>query len=247
MGFKSAVKKGLDYFGIKVARGSLLRNRTKRSNRLKLYDTATGKYYLPADARGDHIARTIRAGAVFEEQIVAIAKAHIRPGTIALDVGANFGQMAVLMSAFVGASGKVCAFEADDFVYSILEKNAQLNCSNIEPVFGAVHTRSNETLYFPVQDFERFQTYGSYGIDYVHGRGRPVKTVAIDDMAFDTPISFMKVDIQGGDLFDEGRREDDRQAPDADHFRIRVSVRRGAEAQLSGVRRFRARHRLQVR
>lgn len=45
------------------------------------------------------------------------------------------------------------------------------------------------------------QTYGSYGIDYHRSDGNEVKTIAIDDLNIDKPISFMKFDIQGADLF----------------------------------------------
>lgn len=81
-----------------------------------------------------------------------------------------------------GDSGRVYSLEADDFVFDILTKNIEANerSSAIVPVFGAVHNTVGETLHFPVQDFKRFQSYGSYGIDYNGGPGRPVKTFTID-------------------------------------------------------------------
>lgn len=115
-------------------------------------------------------------------------------------MGSNFGQMAVLFSRLVGNKGVVHAFEADDFIYSVLMKNIAENAKNIIGHFGAVHNCKDVDLYFPVQDFERFSTYGSYGIDYVHGKGRPVKSIMIDELDFEKPVSFMKIDIQGGDL-----------------------------------------------
>jgi FkbM family methyltransferase len=83
----------------------------------------------------------------------------------------------------------------------VLEKNAKANSANIVAHFGAVHDKSGEVLHFPIQDFKRFGTYGSYGIDYVNGQGRPVKTITIDEFDFEPPVSFMKVDIEGGELF----------------------------------------------
>ena len=47
----------------------------------------------------------------------------------------------------------------------------------------------------------RFQAYGSYGIDPNATAGRTVKALTIDGLNINTPISFMKVDIQGSDLF----------------------------------------------
>ena len=196
MKLKQRLKGTLNALGLDV----IIPNKSRRTDRLSFYKTATGNYYLPTAARGDVIAKEIRSGRVYDPTIFETARKYIKPNTIALDVGSNFGQMAVLMSGLVGPKGMVYAFEADDFVYRILEKNAKANADNIKTTFGAVHHTGGETLYFPVQDFKRFETYGSYGIDYVHGRGRPVPTVAIDDIDFPLPISFMKIDVQGGDL-----------------------------------------------
>jgi FkbM family methyltransferase len=177
--------------------------KSERTERLSLHDTCTGKYFLPADAYQDVIANTIIMGEIFDESIYETAKRYIKPGTAVLDVGSNFGQMAILFSRLVGDSGVVHAFEADDFVFRILNKNIAVNnCANIVAHFGAVHNISGEMLRFPVQDFERFGTYGSYGIDYTNSMvgDRFVKTITIDDLDLILPISLMKIDVQGGDL-----------------------------------------------
>lgn len=174
---------------------------SKRSERLQEHLTATGKYYLPTDAAGDIIATSIKNDEIFDEDIYKIAQQYIKENTIALDVGSNFGQMAILMAKHVGSQGCVHAFEADDFIFEILNKNIAANQSRVTPHKGAVYNKAGETLFFPLQDFERFQTYGSYGIDYQNGRGRPVQTLCIDDIEFNLPVTFMKVDVQGGDLF----------------------------------------------
>jgi FkbM family methyltransferase len=186
--------------GLEVSRYRKPR-KSRRSNDLTLYKTVTGKYYLPSKAYQDLIANAIKNNRIFDIEIFEVAKKYIKPGTAVLDVGSNFGQMAILMSKLTGEKGVVHAFDADDFVYEILTKNIKENSTNIIPHYGAVHDKGNETLFFPVQDFERFGTYGSYGIDYVNNKGRAVKTIKIDDIHFDLPVSFMKIDVQGGDLF----------------------------------------------
>jgi FkbM family methyltransferase len=175
---------------------------TKRTRALSYFTTSTGNYYLPRDAQADYIAIAIRANQIFDEPIVNVAKKYGRPGTAVLDVGANFGQMSILFSDIVGPAGKVYSFDADDFIFEILNRNIEANgrVGRVIPVFGAVHDIEGETLYFPVQDFERFPSYGSYGIDYVGHKGRPVPTLTIDSLNIEEPISFMKVDVQGGDL-----------------------------------------------
>jgi len=170
--------------------------------RVQLYETPTGRYYLPTDAPQDHVIQCIKNGGIFEPKIIETAKAYIWPGSTVLDVGANFGQMSVFFSRFVGAGGQVHSFEADPFVYELFLKTlAANNCQNVTAHPGAVYDRPNQQLFYPVQDFKRAQAYGSCGIDPKATAGRTVKTLTIDGLNINTPVSFMKVDIQGSDLF----------------------------------------------
>jgi len=195
---KKIVKQVVRSFGFDIV--GYNQKKSVKTDKLSFYKTKTGNYYLPSDAFADCIVQAIKKDMIFDENVYEIAKKYIKPGTTAIDIGSNFGQMAVLMSGLVGEKGSVHAFEADDFVFSILQKNAKENASNIITHFGAVHDKSDETLYFPEQDFVLYGTYGSYGIDYINGKGRPVKTIAIDDINFELPVSFMKIDIEGGEL-----------------------------------------------
>lgn len=202
---KNLLRKAVRRLGFDVVRYAPAPQRdahSTRTNALSYFETATGNYYLPSDAHGDVVANTIKAGGVFEQDVVNLALQYIKPGTVVLDVGANFGQMSVMFAQRVGAQGKVYSFDADDFVFEVLKKNIQANglSERIEPIFGAVHDVPGETLYFPVQDFKRWSSYGSYGIDYNSATGRAVKTLTIDSLDITAPVSLMKVDIQGGDL-----------------------------------------------
>lgn len=180
-----------------------VQKKSVKTDRLKLHETVTGNYYLPEDAIEDHVANTIINNQIFDKEVIDCASLFIRHGTVVLDVGANFGQMSILFSRMTGDGGKVFSFDADDFIFEILKKNIQVNDrKNIEAVFGAVHNTPNQILIFPEQDFERFGAYGSYGIDYTQKKeGRKVPTITIDDLNIAGEISFMKVDVQGGDLY----------------------------------------------
>lgn len=169
---------------------------------IKYYETATGNYHLPDDAPNDVIVHYMKTGEIFEPEIIAVAQEFIQPGTTVLDIGANLGQMSVLFSKMAGPQGQVFAFEADDFIFHLLQKNIKANhCENIRAFFGAVYDKSKTEVYYPEQTFERFSAYGSYGIDPNAHAGRKLIPFAIDDLNIQSPISFMKVDIQGSDLF----------------------------------------------
>ena len=198
---KEVVKSIFHAFGLEVTKYQKPQ-KSKKTKNLTLHKTVTGNYYLPTDAFGDIVANTIKSNQIFEEEVVRLASAFIRPGSVVLDVGANFGQMSVLFSNMVGVNGKVHSFDADDWVYEILKKNIEANekTNNIIPHFGAVHNKAGEVLIFPEQNFEEWNSYGSYGIDYNAQKGREVPTITIDDLNIEGPITFMKIDIQGGDL-----------------------------------------------
>src|SRR6185437_13133151 len=172
------------------------------SDNLEYYETPIGNYFVPSDISTDVIKESMKWGKQFEPEVIEIAKKYIKPGTAVLDIGANFGQMSTIFSKLAGTNGKVYSFEADDFVFEILKKNLKANnCTNAEPTYGAVYNKNNEILIFPKQDFQRFKAYGSYGIDPNAKEGREVKSLTIDSLNINMPISFMKVDIQGSDLY----------------------------------------------
>lgn len=188
----------LGYSIIKIPKNS----KSLLSKKLSFYKTLTGNYYLPTEAYNDVIATSIKENKIFDENIYNAAKELIRPNSSVLDIGSNFGQMAIMFAELVGKNGKVYAFEAADFVFEILKKNIAANKkNNIEANYGAVHNIDKSFLFFPEPDFNKFSTYGSFGIDYKHNIGRKVPTLTIDSLNIQESISFIKIDIQGGDLF----------------------------------------------
>jgi FkbM family methyltransferase len=209
---KKFVRSIFNCLGLEITKISKIKTqqKSKKTKHLTLHQTATGNYYLPTDAFEDAIANAIINNGIFDKEVVELASNYIRPGTTVLDLGANFGQMSILFSNMAGNDGKIHSFEADDWIYEILTKNIEANgkVGKVIPHFGAVHNKSGETLLFPEQDFDEFGTYGSYGIDYTSRHGRQVQTLTIDELNIEGTISFMKVDVQGGDLYAmEGARE----------------------------------------
>jgi FkbM family methyltransferase len=169
---------------------------------LQLFETSTGRWWLP-EAPGDAVADAMKSGRIFDAPLMREAERHIRPGTVILDVGANFGQMTVLFAKLVGPRGHVHAFEAEPFVGRILQKNIEANgvAERVTIHRGAVWHTSGLELVFPQPDLKKYGSYGSYGIVPGATEGRRVRSLTIDELDIQGPISFMKVDIQGSDLF----------------------------------------------
>ena len=73
----------------------------------------------------------IRTG-FFEPQSIALVSHYVKPGMVAMDVGANFGYYAIQMSKLVGSNGTVHAFEPSSRFRERLIEHIRLNhCENI--------------------------------------------------------------------------------------------------------------------
>jgi FkbM family methyltransferase len=169
---------------------------------LNFYETKLGRYSLPSDAPNDVIMLRMKAGQLFEAEIVDALRPYVRQSSVVIDVGANFGQMSLTFSAMVGKDGQVYSIEADDYIYYVLRTNLKNNgAENVTSIFAAAYDSNGASLRYPRQDFKEHGAYGSYGIDPNAQEGREVLTMTIDSLKIERPVSVIKVDIQGSDLF----------------------------------------------
>ena len=126
-----------------------------------------------------------------ERQIVRQA---LRPGAVAIDVGANIGSYTRMMSDLVGVGGQVFAFEPEERNYSRLAKEVQ-NLQNVVAVQAAVgNTTGAIDLYVSDELNVDHRTY-----DPDRSRRRlQVSCYRLDDY-FPTGqrVDFVKMDIQG--------------------------------------------------
>ena len=121
---------------------------------------------------------------VVEAEVIEALRPYVKPGAAVIDVGANLGQMTLLFSEMVGDHGRVYSIDADEYIYSILCKNVAENKRlNVNAINAAAYDSCGETVFYPVQDFERFGSYGSYGIEPGATDGREVATITIDSTA----------------------------------------------------------------
>ena len=82
---------------------------------LKKYKTLNGSFYLPLFAFQDVIRNSIINNKIYEEKVYNAVKKHIKPNSIVLDIGSNYGQMSILWSK-VKPGVQVYSFEASNNV-----------------------------------------------------------------------------------------------------------------------------------
>lgn len=61
------------------------------------------------------------------QEVVDALREFLRPGDVAIDIGAHSGDTAIPMALAVGPTGAVLAFEPNSFVFPVLAANAALN------------------------------------------------------------------------------------------------------------------------
>ena len=70
-------------------------------------------YVFPVD-RGTLIGWSVHFFGTYEPEVRTEIRRHLKPGAIAIDVGANVGWHTLLMAARAGSTGRVYAFEPND-------------------------------------------------------------------------------------------------------------------------------------
>ena len=137
---------------------------------------------------------------------------YIPEGSLAIDIGANIGDLTVSMAMAAGADGLVLALDPNPHVFRVLEANAALNRgkANIVPLRFAV-TEEETQFYFASSD----ASMGNGGLitdlnDNRHGKYKlkdPIRGVNLGKylqehyMNWLPKLSLIKVDVEGLDYY----------------------------------------------
>lgn len=128
---------------------------------------------------------------------ISILKRFIKQGDRVLDIGANVGFYSELIAELVGSAGEVHAFEPDPVNFRHLlqsvgtKKNIYVNNMAVSSEPGELKLYTSRLLNvdhrsYPIDDF---------------GESFVVKAESIDNYIQDKKVSFIKMDIQGAELF----------------------------------------------
>lgn len=146
----------------------------------------------------------LQNGELFGYQEEAISKI-LRPGDIAVDVGAGFGYYTMLMANLVKNTGMVYAFEARMDVANLLYKTVGLNFFPNVQVYNLLLYRKAQPVILETYD-DDFNTSAVYETTPIAGTVTNVKTFdaqgqALDAILHDVPeVSLLRINNYGGEF-----------------------------------------------
>lgn len=127
---------------------------------------------------------------------IELLKKYIKPGDTVLDIGANIGFYATILSDIVGEKGKIHCFEPDTTNFNHLKKTTS-SYKNIIINNKAVGPKT-----------EKLKIYTSKELNVDHRTYKPeeydkeseIDAVSIDDYLKGEKVDFIKMDIQGFEM-----------------------------------------------
>lgn len=135
-----------------------------------------------------------------EPGLTKLARAVLKPGMTAIDLGAQYGYYTLIFAKLVGEQGEVYSFEPDEKNYRQIERGIKKNSfRNIMLIKKAVSDK-NGTVHF----FLAAKSTGVHSLYEVTGGGKwhEIEAGRLDDILAEqiTPIDFIKMDIEGAEL-----------------------------------------------
>lgn len=139
---------------------------------------------------------------------------NIKKGDVVIDVGAAFGYYTLLLARLVGKDGTVVSLEPNPMSFAILEKNVEINGYQDRVVlYNMAASDTTGTAKFFINS--KWAGLSSLIPQPWVRKVIEVDTVRIDDIGLLPPVTFVKIDCEGGDaLVLRGMRETIAKNPD---------------------------------
>jgi FkbM family methyltransferase len=140
----------------------------------------------------------------YEPNVAELLSRLVRPGDIAVDVGANVGIHTVRLAKLVGATGHVFAVEPASDLADRLRTNLALNAAtNVTVVQAAAGSGAEDfaTLHRPPGDARNQARSSVVEKASLSGARQQVPVVRIDDLAASSAnVKLIKIDVEGAEL-----------------------------------------------
>ena len=170
-----------------------------RSEELVWAQSVGGPLLVPLN---DYVGRAVFLFGDLDPKITWILKRLLKPGDQALDIGANFGLLTLVMSRLVGPQGVVHAFEPNPVLRDILDRTFERNqVQNVQLHSIALGDSSG---YLPLQVPPN--NFGAASLVRKINQPKQTHTVSVvklDDFIRDTKITniaIIKLDVEGFEL-----------------------------------------------
>ncbi|MCS7237003.1 MAG: FkbM family methyltransferase [Thermoguttaceae bacterium] len=174
-----------------------LRTARPRGASYRLIDNVNG-FRMLVDATDRGIAQELRLFGVHEPLATQLIKSFVRPGDCVLDIGANIGYYALLLSQLVGERGAVLAVEPHPGNFRLLCQNLRLNRVDNVWVAQAAVAATEGTAQLEVSHASNWHSLVQSGLR-PPGRAITVATITVDRIRqlWGRPISLMRMDTEG--------------------------------------------------
>lgn len=160
-----------------------------------------GGFLFHCDQR-DSVAREVCFTGYYEPQETQLASRLLHAGDVFVDVGANWGYFSLAAAHWVGATGRVLAFEPEPRLFALLTANLAVNRLDFVRAYQTAAAAGCGRL-----GFTAFHADGGNWGESRSVRAGPADfecdTVALDaalDAAGVGPVQLIKIDVEGGEV-----------------------------------------------
>ena len=166
-------------------------------------DWRFGKIELPAQDL--YIYPAIKHTGEYSGREIDIYQSLLKPGDVAVDVGANVGVFTMALGIAVGASGRILAFEPQPPLFEILKRNiARHGLTRVEVHRAIVSDDDGNGEFLEIESLPEAAklNFGALNVDSRilsgYGRMTPTPVRSIDSFGLDR-CDFIKIDVEGGE------------------------------------------------
>lgn len=133
----------------------------------------------------------------YEKGTITYLQRTVKPGMVAVDIGAHVGFFTRHLSKLVGSSGSVIAFEAHPQTYELLGRNCR-RLQNVSLVNAAVTSFDGETTLFDSGGSTGSNSLISARSDYKGSNA--VRATRLDTHLAGRTVDLVKIDVEGAEL-----------------------------------------------